>query len=204
MAPLLLACIPLILPKLYGRRLTLRNEVCDNFIVIRWAWGFLPMRRQGCSARRLRAVVECVGKWEGCRTLWTAGRRSLWAWVTMVTMVTGRSWSRKCEGESRRETVTQVSRAFDFTTDSIPPDCYAYAILPFFFPLLLLFFLLMALRSQRSGLGFRSLPNTAFMCSLFSFLPFSIRRGLLLHSCSLNFTSPQNASDDPATIWRRL
>lgn len=49
------------------------------------------------------------------------------------------------------------------------PDCYAYATLPFFL-LLLLFLLLMALRSQRSALGFRS--RIPLLCVPFLF-PFA-------------------------------
>lgn len=91
-------------------------------------------------------------------------------------------------------------RAFDFTTDSIYPPIVMLMLSS------LLFHLFLLIHCARiglvwSGLGFRSLPNTAFMCPLSLSLRFSpIRPGLLLHSCSPNFTSPQNALNDPVTI----
>jgi len=133
---LLVACILLILPKLYGWRLTLRNEVYDNFIVIRWARArrastIRPFRdaRRGAT-RHLRAVVECVGKWEGCRTLWTAGRRSLWAWVTMVTLVTDRRpiLEPKVQGGNPNAKRSAKYCIWLYNWFYIP-DCYAYATL---------------------------------------------------------------------------
>lgn len=55
LASLLVDCILLILPKLYGWRLTLRNEVCDNFIVIRWA---RARRASTDAASRMRGAAR--------------------------------------------------------------------------------------------------------------------------------------------------
>lgn len=63
-------------------------------------WGTCAVRDVSSILGRVwfrLAVFECVGKWEGCRTSGPPARRSLWAWVTMVT---NRPPIRKYQGES--------------------------------------------------------------------------------------------------------
>lgn len=74
-------------------RSTLRNEVCDNFIVIRWA---RPRGEEWCTRCSMWRAVCCVaglcGRFssvsvseKGAPGHWPARRRSLWSWVAMVT-----------------------------------------------------------------------------------------------------------------------